>query len=103
MKIDSKKIKEYFKNAKPMDFAYPVTIIIYVIILVILFSIATKFINENINNKIPSPENKNVQHLLNIDNYVLTAKKLIEVQQKMLAYKSQKGGKLTSKNQIKII
>lgn len=76
MKIDSKKIKEYFKNAKPMDFAYPVTIIIYVIILVILFSIATKFINENINNKIPSPENKNVQHLLNIDNYVLTAKKL---------------------------
>lgn len=76
MKIDSKNLKEYFKNAKPMDFAYPITIIIYVIILAVLFSIATKFINENINNKIPTSENKSVQHLLNIDNYVLTAKKL---------------------------
>ena len=76
MKFDQKKISEFFSNIKPMDYAYPVTLFVYFIIVIILFSSATKFISENLNKKVISSTGKGAEHALNIDNYALAAKKL---------------------------
>jgi len=74
-----KTLRESLAETKPRDLIYPGVVLLFVIIVLVLFSLSTKFITNNIN-KAFSGDAGGESRTLNMDNYILVAKKLgIEV------------------------
>lgn len=68
-------IKEIFKKLKSEDYIYIGIIIFFLIAMIIVFSMTVKFISKNIN-KVFYSENNNEVGGLNMEQYLLMAKKL---------------------------
>lgn len=75
MSLSIKNLRDTISKINPRDLVYPGIILIFIVIVGVLFFLATQFIAKNVNNAFSS-DIGGESSALNMANYTLTAKKL---------------------------